>query len=115
MAEAFLQGRRMRVVSTAANGEVSGETELILEQFGALFSGRYRGGSIVDGYLVGRFVGAEPSDVEFRYVQSDVTGRLDSGHSHGRFELLPDGRLRLIENFEWHTRDGRGQNVFEED
>lgn len=114
MERPILQGRRLRVVSTADNGEVSSETELVLEEFGAFFSGRYRGGTIVDGYLVGRFGEPEPAEVEFRYVQSSADGRLDSGHSRGRFELLADGRLRLIENFEWLTREGRGQNVFEE-
>jgi hypothetical protein len=52
--------------------------------------------------------------VEFRYVQVDHDGNLDSGVSTGSLIRLPDGRLRLEENFRWLTRVGAGRNVFEE-
>jgi hypothetical protein len=34
--------------------------------------------------------------------------------STGTLERLPEGRLRLIEQFQWLTRPGSGTNVFEE-
>lgn len=104
-------GRRMRTASTAATGVVSGDTVLVFEQTGDVVSARYRGGSIVDGYLIGLLEGVT---LKFRYVQADVHGNLDAGISTGTIERLADGRLRLTEQFQWLTRPGTGTNVFEE-
>ena len=104
-------GRRMCTASTASSGVVSSETVLVFEQVGDVVSARYRGGSIVDGYLIGHFDGAT---LKFRYVQADTKGNLDAGVSTGKIERLPDGRLRLIEEFQWLTRPESGTNVFEE-
>ncbi len=115
LAEAFnLDGKRMRIADSAANGVVSSDTELVLEQVGMIFSGRYRGGAVVDGYLIGTIIDENGGQVAFRYVQAESSGRLDSGVSRGCIERMPDGRLRLIEDFEWITREGSGRNVFEE-
>jgi hypothetical protein len=104
-------GRRMRTVATAASGVVSSETVLVFEQLGDVVSARYRGGSVVDGYLIGRL---DAATLNFRYVQADVDGSLDAGVSVGTVERMPDGRLRLIERFQWLTRPESGTNVFEE-
>jgi hypothetical protein len=106
-----LSGVRMRTVSTADAGVVSAETELVFEQTGAVVSARYRGGPVVDGYLIGRLDGMA---FNFRYIQADASGALDAGVSKGLFERLPDHRLRLTEEFQWATRPESGTNVFEE-
>jgi hypothetical protein len=107
-----LNGKRMRVATTDPQGVVSKETILMFEQIGDVVSGHYRGGSIVTGYLVGRF--DDTGNLRFCYAQTDVHGRLDAGTSTGRFERLDGGRLRLIEEFQWLTRSESGTNVFEE-
>jgi hypothetical protein len=102
----------MRTAFASAAGAVSGETTFMFEQTGDVFSARYRGGAIVDGYLIGRL--GHNGQVVFRYVQADAKGNLDAGESTGLISRLPDGRLRLTENFQWATRPEKGQNVFEE-
>jgi hypothetical protein len=111
MKQLRLGGRRMCAISTGAEGVVSSDTILNFEQIGNVVSARYRGGTIVDGYLIGL---QDTSNVRFRYVQVDVDGHLDSGVSTGTIERLNDGRLRLIEHFQWITRPGAGTNIFEE-
>jgi hypothetical protein len=111
MAQLDLNGVRMRVTVTAETGVVSSETELVFEQIGAVVSARYRGGSVVDGYLIGLLEGMA---FRFRYIQADIGGRIDAGTSEGRFERLLDERLRLTEEFQWTTRPNGGTNVFEE-
>jgi hypothetical protein len=101
----------MRTASTGEGGVVSSDTEFVFEQTADVVSARYRGGAIIDGYLVGRLSGAR---IHFRYVQIDVDGRVDAGVSDGHFERLPDGRLRLTERFQWVTRPEHGTNIFEE-
>lgn len=81
------------------------------EQRGNVVSARVHGGEIVDGYLIGRLEGWL---LHFRYVQADRSGRLDSGVPQGVLDRLADGRLRLIEHYQWLTRPERGTNTFEE-
>lgn len=107
-----LHGVRMRVTSGAEAAAVSSDTVFEFEQTGNIFSARYRGGQIADGYLIGIFL--SDGKLEFRYVQADRNGRIDAGVSTGALTRLPDGRLRLVENFRWSTRPESGQNVFEE-
>ncbi len=107
-----LHGVRMRAVSGSEVAAVSAETLFEFEQTGDLFSARYRGGEVVDGYLIGK--AHSGGELEFRYVQADRRGRIDAGASTGTLNCLPDGRLQLVENFQWATRPEVGQNVFEE-
>lgn len=106
-----LNGVRMTVSSAGAHSAVSAATILTFEQQGNVVSARYRGGEIVDGYLIGYVAG---QSLHFRYVQADRNGRLDTGVSEGMLDRLADGRLRLVEHYQWLTRPERGTNTFEE-
>jgi hypothetical protein len=84
---------------------------LTLEENGPFVCGRYSGGTVVSGYLIGVRRGAE---LRFRYVQGDLSGSIDAGASQARIEEDARGRLRIVEHYEWTTRDGRGTNIFDE-
>lgn len=107
-----LDGVRMRPVSSSEGAAVSAETLFEFEQTGGIFSARYRGGEIAGGHLTGKLQSG--GQLEFHYVQADRNGRVDAGVSSGALIRLPDGRLRMVENFQWSTRLESGQNVFEE-
>jgi hypothetical protein len=92
---------------------VSGETILEFEQTSDVVSARYRGCTIIDGYLAGN-LDPTGTSLRFCYVQVDLRGNVDAGESTGTIDQMQDGRLRLIEEFQWFTRSGRGTNVFEE-
>ena len=106
-----LNGLRMTPTISDSCGVVSAETVLVFEQCGEVVSARYRGGDIVDGYLIGQLAN---DTFQFRYVQADGNGNLDAGVSEGKFEQLADGRVRLVERFQWITRPGGGTNIFDE-
>ncbi len=106
-----LDGITMAPVATADVGEISDETLLKLERSGPLVTGRYRGGAIIEGYLIGFITG---SDFRFRYIQTDKSGNLDAGMSNAIIEQLDDGRIRMIEHFQWATRPTSGTNIFEQ-
>jgi hypothetical protein len=106
-----LDGTQFRVSATADVGVVGAETQLQFIQRGSRVLGRYAGGSIARGCLVGTVTGSE---LRFRYVQRERAGGLHAGRSTCRLELLHDGRLRLREHFTWVTRFGSGTNVFEQ-
>lgn len=106
-----LNGIRMNVTQTAANGVVNARTIFEFSQAGDVVEARYSGGGIARGHLIGRFIDGR---LEFRYVQLTDDGLLDGGHSTCDLDETADGRLRLREHFEWASRDGVGINVFEE-
>ena len=106
-----LSGVRMTVSESGPQSVVNASTVLTFEQQGDVVSARYRGGEIVDGYLIGHLEGWS---FRFRYVQADRSGRLDAGVSEGVLDRLADGRLRLVEHYQWLTRPERGTNTFEE-
>ena len=106
-----LSGKRMFVAQTADGGEVSRETIFKFQQDGDLVSGRYEGGRIRLGLLVGLMY---DNRLEFRYVQTDADGNLDAGKSVCDIRSDDKGRLILHETFEWATRPGGGINILEE-
>ena len=106
-----LDGVRMHVVTTATVGVVNAETLFTFTQEGSVVSARYSGGKVRLGYLVGEI---SPKGLHFRYAQLDVDGNLDGGHSTCEVSRAHDGKIRLIEHFEWASREGSGANIFEE-
>ena len=106
-----LNGKVFQVAATAPGGVVSTQTRLHLQQRGSRVLGRYSGGTIERGYLVGQVSG---SLLYFRYAQREVDGHMHGGHSSCDLHYLPDGRLRLNEHFTWETRSGTGTNLFDE-
>ncbi len=106
-----LDGASFRVSTTAAQGVVSSDTRLHLVQRGSRVLGRYAGGTIQRGYLVGTVAG---STLRFRFAQREVTGHTHGGRSVCDIEVRSDGRLRLREHFTWETRPGAGTNTFDQ-
>ena len=106
-----LDGRRMYVSSTAERGVVGTDTRLHFIQKGSRVLGRYSGGAIARGYLIGDLTGAE---LVFRYVQREASGDVHAGRSTCEVLLRDDGSLRIVEHFRWSTREGSGTNVFDE-
>lgn len=101
----------MNAVSTAENGVVNARTEFLFRQVERHVSAEYAGGGVVRGHLVGILDGAR---LTFRYAQLEQGDVLNSGRSSCEVERTPDGRLRILEHFEWESRPGGGTNVFEE-
>ncbi len=106
-----LDGKQFRVAATAAQGVVSEDTVLEFVQRGVRVLGRYQGGAVIRGYLVGTLTGRS---LRFRYAQHEAGGHIHGGQSVCDLHALPGGRLRLEEHFAWDTRPGSGTNLFEE-
>jgi hypothetical protein len=90
---------------------VDADTLFTFAQDGKVVSAQYAGGKVRQGFLVGVLASGE---LWFRYAQLDVDGHLDGGSSRCEISRTPDGKLRLLEHFQWESREGSGTNIFEE-
>ncbi len=105
--------RRFNPLSNSANGEVSPEVVFHYQQTGRIVTCSYSGGRIVSGHLIA-LVDAE-GRLDMRYHQVNDRGELMTGVCRSTPELLPDGRIRLHEEWRWTSGDGSsGRSVLEE-
>lgn len=102
-----LDGVQMKVKQTGASGEIGEGTRFTFRQDGSLVLGRYAGGAIEDGMLVGSIDG---SSLIFIYGQRNASHRIDMGVSHCQIRTTRAG-LEITEEFQWLTRSASGTNT----
>ncbi len=106
-------GRRFRSVENSASGEVGPETVFEYRQDGDVVSATYEGGGVRSGVLIATADGGGSLDA--RYAHVNASGGLMTGECRTTPEVLPDGRLRLHEEWRWTSGDGSsGRSVVEE-
>lgn len=104
---------KMNVVKTDETGVVNHETIFHFSQDEDRVFAEYQGGKIQMGYLVGKL--AADNRLVFTYCQMQKDGKLDNGVSDCELSKNEDGKLVLIERFEWKSRPGEfGINIFQE-
>ncbi len=102
-----------RPVANTANGETSSETQFHYQQSGNILTAEYTGGKIIQGHLIG-LVDAD-GKIDMRYHQVNIHGELMTGICKSIPELLPNGKIRLHETWEWTSGDcSKGNSVLEE-
>lgn len=106
-----MDGRVLRAVSNDTGGTVSDATTFRFEQEKGLVQARYEGGEIRRGFLVGR---SDGEVLDFRYTHLTAAGETATGHSTDEIERLPDGRVRLHEEWSWDSKEGSGTSVLKE-
>ena len=100
-------------VSNTDNGEVDGDTLFHYQQQGNILTCSYSGNAIVHGHLIGLV--SEDGVINMRYHQVNQKGELMTGTCQSTPELLPDGRIRLHEKWQWTSGDhSQGESVLEE-
>ena len=103
---------KMNVIQTADNGVVNENTIFEFSQEGRAVYAAYVGGKIKKGYLVGII---KDNTLKFNYCQLQVDDILDNGESICELSIHQNGKIRLIEHFEWKSRPGEfGTNIFEQ-
>ena len=105
--------KTFRSVSNTSNGEVSNETLFHYHQEGKVVWAEYAGGGILRGFLIA--VVLEGGVLDMRYEHVNTQGELMTGRCSSAPEYLPDGRIRLHEQWQWTSGDGSsGSSVVEE-
>ena len=106
-----LDGRNFRVAETAEQGEADEATLFEYHEHDGLVWARYEGGMVRLGYLVGT---REGSRLRYRYSQLNTSGETSNGRCVATLSLLPDGRLRMDDTWEWESKPGAGTSAHEE-
>lgn len=113
MTEINYNNRRFASVENTPNGEVSGDTIFDYHQDGQIVWATYQGGSIVKGHLIATMNAEGVLDMRYHHINQQnemMTGRCQSTP-----EVLPDGRLRLHEVWQWTSGDmSSGTSIIEE-
>ena len=106
-------GRRFRSVENSASGEVGPETVFSYSQEGDVVRAAYEGGGVRSGALIA--TADDGGRLDARYQQVNAAGDLMTGECRTTPEVLPDGRLRLYEEWRWTSGDhSSGTSVVEE-
>jgi hypothetical protein len=105
--------RIFRSVANSDGGDVNGETTFDYHQRDDLVWATYSGGSVAFGTLLAKADAAGNLDMQYQHVAVD--GNFKSGRCQSRPETLPDGRLRLHEQWQWTDgAEGNGVSIVEE-
>lgn len=105
--------KRFRPIQNTDNGETSEETIFLYQQQGNILTSEYTGGKIIKGHLIGLV--DEGGNIDMRYHQINDRGELMTGRCQSRPEVLPNGKIRLHETWQWTSGDGSaGQSILEE-
>ena len=98
-----LNGLLLQVASTAENGVVGSDTRLRFFQVVSMVIGEYHGGAIDRGCLHGVI---NDSVLRFSYTQLEKSGEMHAGESICDVLRKPDGGIRIVEHFQWRSREG---------
>ncbi|MGD6855850.1 n-acetylglutamate synthase [Bacillus infantis] len=106
-------GRSFVSVENTENGEVSSKTFFVYRQEGHIISAAYGGGDIVQGALIG--IVKKDGCLEFRYNHVNSRDEIRGGKCVSTPEILPDGRIRLYEKWQWLDDEStEGSSIIEE-
>jgi hypothetical protein len=99
--------------SNSPNGEVDDTTRFHYRQIDSHVWADYSGGSIARGHLIA--VCAPDGTLDMRYHHVNNAGELMTGQCKSSPVKLDDGRLRLLEKWQWTSGDlSQGESVLEE-
>jgi hypothetical protein len=105
--------KQFKVVSNVENGETSSETIFVYQQAGDMLTSTYSGGAIIKGHLIGRV--DESGNIDMRYHQINKNGDIKTGKCFSKPEILPNGKIRLYETWQWTSGDqSKGKSILEE-
>lgn len=108
-----LDGRVFVPGANTPNGDADAATRFEYRQRGERVWATYRGGRVRFGSLVA--VGDRQGRLDMRYQHVGADDAFRTGMCVSVPELLPDGRIRLVEEWQWTNGDrSRGHSILEE-
>ena len=108
-----VDGKIFRSVANTTNGEVGSDTLFYYRQNGTVVTAEYSGGNIVKGHLLAVLLAN--GQLDMRYHHLNDKGEFKLGKCISTPEILPDGRLKFKEDWQWLSGDmSEGYSEIEE-
>ena len=105
--------KTFKAVQNSEHGEVSSEMLFHYKQQGTILTCEYFGGKILKGHLIG--IVDKKGTIKMRYHQINQDYKLKTGKCISTPEILPNGKIRLHENWEWTSGNQlKGMSILEE-
>lgn len=109
----IFNARTFKSVQNTDNGEVSSATLFYYHQEGEMIWAEYEGGEIKKGTLIGYVTPSRELTFTYQHINADNVLRIGKCTSFP--EILPDGRMRLHEKWQWLNGDKScGESIIEE-
>jgi hypothetical protein len=106
-------GKTFSSVANSSNGEVTAATIFIYQQSGNIVTATYSGGNIISGSLIALVDATGKLDMRYQHINTQ--NQLMTGICISTPELLPGGKIRLHEKWQWTSGDmSKGESVIEE-
>ena len=100
-------------ISNSNNSETSSDTIFEYKQVGRILTCIYSGGNVKIGQLIGNV--DVSGIIDMRYQQINQNGDLSTGICQSTPEFMPDGKIRLHEEWQWTSGDlSSGHSILEE-
>jgi hypothetical protein len=105
--------KKFKIISNSENGELTTDLIFHYHQKGSVLTCEYSGGEIIKGHLLG--VVNKVGNIKMSYHQINEAGELKTGVCDSIAVLMPDGKYRLHEAWQWTSGDkSKGTSVLEE-
>jgi len=105
--------RKFKAVLNSDNGAVSSGMIFHYHQSEGILSCTYSGEHILYGQLLGLV--DEHGNIDMRYHQINKNGEMMTGKCRSRPEVMPNGKIRLHEDWQWTSGDrSTGSSILEE-
>ncbi len=105
--------KKFRPIQNNAFGEVNSQTVFTYYQQNEIITGIYSGGEILRGQLIA--LKNEQGALDMRYHHINSRGEIKTGICFSKPELLPSGKLRMHEKWQWTSNDySEGSSLLEE-
>ncbi len=100
-------------MSNSPHGDTNEETIFHYKQSGNFVTADYKGGTIKSGNLIATI--NNDGSLQMQYHHINDKNELLTGVCHSIPEILPDGRIRITENWQWTCKTfQKGTSILEE-
>ena len=100
--------RKFKPLSNSENGEVCADMIFHYKQTGNILTYSYNGDNIIQGHLIGTVEQFGCIDISYHQVNS--AGQIMTGLFKSRPEVLDNGKIRLIQEWQWTSGDKSTEN-----
>ncbi|MBQ4819513.1 n-acetylglutamate synthase [Aquimarina sp. MMG016] len=106
-------GKKFKPLLISDNGEVSDDMIFHYKQSANILTCEYQGTNILKGHLIGLV--DKYGNIKMTYHQINQKGELMTGICNSKPEVMDNGKIRLLEEWQWTSGDkSKGHSILEE-